>query len=159
MPALSGELAAIATARVAAVHLAWKPSSVPGVDGFGWLAPSSQRTDALGVLWVSSAFPGHAPGRTLVRVMLGGARDRALPAEPEALVARAHRVMREVQGFEAEPTLSDTTLAWLPQYDRGHGARIARLDAAMPGLRFLGWGYGGIGLEACIRSADGYGLG
>jgi oxygen-dependent protoporphyrinogen oxidase len=154
LPAAARGLAEAPTAPLVAVHLAYRAADVPAADGFGWLAPSSTRRDVLGCLWVSSAFPGHAPGRALFRVMSGGARDPGTPTDAEAAVAHARRVLLEVQGIDATPTLADVTRATLPQYDRGHAARVARLRDAMPGVRFLGWGISGIGVEACVRAAS-----
>jgi oxygen-dependent protoporphyrinogen oxidase len=138
------------TATLAAVHLAFRPGDVPAVDGFGWLAPSSQRQDVLGCLWVSSAFPSHAPGRVLVRVMLGGARDPRLP-DDDGLITRARAVLGEVQGIDAEPVLTHVARASVPQYDRGHLAAVAALQ--QPGMRFLGWGYTGTGVEKCLAAS------
>jgi oxygen-dependent protoporphyrinogen oxidase len=154
LPELAAELADMPASRLAAVHLGWR--GAPEKEGFGWLAPSSQRQDVLGCLWVSATFPPHANGRRLVRVMMGGPRDPSLPdRDDEALIANARRAVLEIEGQDGEPDLVHVVRASIPQYAPGHPDRVARLNAAIPGLRFLGWGYGGIGVEPGIRAALG----
>jgi oxygen-dependent protoporphyrinogen oxidase len=144
----------VPAAPVAAVHLAWPREEVPGLRGFGWLAGPAERRDALGCLWVSSIFPGHAPGHALLRVMIGGARAPDLAALPdEELIAHARRVLAEVQGLRAPPTLAQVSVArpGIPQYPVGHARRVQQL--AQPGLAFVGWGTSGIGLTNILDDA------
>lgn len=142
-----GELRSGGYAPVAAVHLAWRAGDVPAPAGFGWLCHPSETRDALGVIHVSTIFPGRSPDRVLVRVMLGGTRSPGLPAaSDEALVEHARAVVSTFQGLRAEPVLAHVAraLPGIPQYERGFPARLATLRAT--GLRWLGWGYTGMGL-------------
>ena len=139
------------TSYVASVHLAFKASEAPSPDGFGWLSPTSQRKDVLGVVWVSSVFPAHYPGRTVVRVMIGGAREDVSKLTDEALLLRARKVVAEVEGIRADPTYQHVQRAVLPQYDVGHAARLARLRES--GLDFVGWPFTGNGVEAALGAA------
>lgn len=141
-------------APVAAVHLAYPREEVPALRGFGWLARPAERRDALGALWVSSIFPGHAPGHALIRVMIGGARAPELTALPdEDLIAHARRVLAEVQGLRATPVVAQVAVArpGIPQYPVGHARRVQQL--AQPGLAFVGWGTSGVGLTHLIEDA------
>lgn len=156
LPDADAELAPMPTSKVASVHLAWPADAVPEpLASFGWLAPSSQRTDVLGCLWVSSVFPSHAPGHVLLRVMLGGARDpRRVSLAPERLIDEARRVVAEIHGLSAPPSFAHAVVPeGIPQYERGHAARVARLREAVPGLSFLGWGYTGVGVEHGLAAA------
>ncbi|TNE91610.1 MAG: protoporphyrinogen oxidase [Deltaproteobacteria bacterium] len=148
------DLRGIPTAPIAGVHLAF--DALPERTGFGWLAPMDARRDVLGCLWVSSGFPDFAGGKTVKRLMIGGTRDPgAVELDDDALVARAARILREVEGVHAEPVFTHVARSriGIPQYVRGHLARMRRLQAAMPGLSFLGWGYTGVGVNHCVQAA------
>ncbi|MCO4743872.1 MAG: protoporphyrinogen oxidase [Proteobacteria bacterium] len=150
------DLAAIPSAPIAGVHLAWPAGTVQEQAGFGWLAAPEERKDVLGTLWVTAGFPGHAPGHVMKRVMLGGTRDPSAVALDDAqLIERARRVLREVEGIQAPPVFAHVARSriGIPQYVRGHLARMARLKRAHPGLRFLGWGYTGVGVSHCVQAA------
>lgn len=144
-------------APVAAVHLVWRTEDARDAgEGFGWLAPSTERTDVLGTIWVSSVFPGHAPGCVVRRVMIGGTRaphlvDQAAPA----LVAHAARVIREVEGIDAAPLLTDVAAypVGIPQYPLGHAATVRAWQDRWPALSFVGWGVTGVGASHGIRAA------
>ncbi len=149
------ELAAFPRASMASVLIGWPSEEVPEpIDGFGWLAPSTLRKDVLGVIAVSKCFPVHSPGITLLRVMIGGSRDPGHPRDPEELVLRARQVVESVHSIRAAPSFSDVAIHGIPQYRLGHIERLRSLQAALPGLRWLGWGYSGIGLEHGVRAAQ-----
>lgn len=153
LPELADELAAMPSALVAAVHLAFKSSEAPSPEGFGWLSAASQRKDVLGSLWVSSTFPSFTPGRTVIRLMIGGSREDVTDLTDEQLVLRARKVVAEVERITADPVLTYVNRAHLPQYETGHTARMKRLRAATPGLDLVGWGYTGLGIEGCAKAA------
>jgi oxygen-dependent protoporphyrinogen oxidase len=147
------ELPAMPAAPIASVHLGWGEGV--DLDGFGWIAPSSERTDVLGAIWVTGLFPDQAPG-AMVRVMLGGARDRrCIEGDDQALVAHATRVVQEVQGIDATPDITHVAVhrPGIPQYPPGHTARVARLQAAHDTVHFVGWGYTGAGVPHCIEAS------
>jgi len=148
------ELTSFPRASIASVLLGWPSDEVAEpIQGFGWLVPSSLRKDALGVIAVSKCFPTNSPGMTLLRVMIGGSRDPNHPREPEALIQRARDVLESVHSIRTPPSFTDVHLTAIPQYRLGHMQRVRSLQAALPGLRWLGWGYTGVGLEHCIRAA------
>ena len=140
----------VEAAQIAAVHLAWPAEQVQQPEGFGWLAPSAECREVLGCIWVTALSPTVAPGRVLHRVMMGGAR---YALEEGTLVATARRVLEEVEGITAEPTLVDVAIhrPGIPQYNKGHAARLAGWQRR--GLALLGWGYTGVGVSACIEAA------
>jgi oxygen-dependent protoporphyrinogen oxidase len=143
-------------APVAAVHLLWPREEVRRLAGFGWLCRPAERRDALGALWVSSVFPGHAPGYAMIRVMMGGARDpSAVTLDDAALVLRARKVVAEVEGITRPPERAYVARAapGIPQPAPGYARAVAALEGARPGLRLAGWTWKGIGLSHAIREA------
>jgi oxygen-dependent protoporphyrinogen oxidase len=147
-------LAEIPHAPIAAVHLGWEEGAVQAPRGFGWLAHPRQTTDALGAIYVSSIFPSHAPGKVLVRLMIGGTRAPGLVAgSDDALVQHAKNVLAMVNNLRAEPTFSHVAraLPGIPQYLPGHTARLAALRET--GLRWLGWGWTGLGVPDQLAAA------
>lgn len=141
---------------IAAVTLAYRREALPPLRGFGWLSPSHERADVLGCLWSTSSFPGLAPGHHLLRVMVGGTRAPALARQaPDALIHHARCILRELQGVDADPVATDVVQAdpGIPQYPIGHASRLARWQAAHPGLRFVGWSTTGVGVSHTARAA------
>lgn len=67
--------------------------------------------------------------------------------------------LRAATGLDATP-LDTRVTRWtdgLPQYPVGHHARVARIRehvAKVPGLALCGAQYDGVGIPACIASAD-----
>ena len=157
---LSETVAAIETAGLAVVALAWDAADVPDADGFGFLVPRGEGPRILGCLWDSSIFPGRAPdGRVLLRCMIGGAHDEAAVSEPgEVLVRQCRTDLEDAMGITAEPVMT-RVYRWplgIGQYTVGHQDRLdaihARLDEH-PGLWVAGSSYYGVAMNACIEKA------
>jgi oxygen-dependent protoporphyrinogen oxidase len=155
---LAAELDAIPYAPVAVVHLGFaRPPSRPG---FGLIVPAAQRRPVLGVIFVSSLFPWRAPAdAALYTCIMGGALRPEVAAWPEEqLVGVAQDELRRLLGVDAAPRLA-SVVRWprgIPQYNVGHSARLARLDAALtrwPGLHLGGNAYRGVGVNDCVRDA------
>ncbi|XXF79339.1 protoporphyrinogen oxidase [Myxococcaceae bacterium GXIMD 01537] len=157
---LAEQLESIAYAPMAVVHLGYAPGATPRPDGFGFLVPSGERRRILGAIHASTVFPFRAEGgRVLYTCMVGGARQPELAGLDEgALAALAREELRVMAGVTAEPVLTEV-IRWprgIPQYNVGHGARVAAIDAALerwPGLTLTGNAYKGIGINDCIRNA------
>ncbi len=143
-------------APVAAIHVAFPTDRIPAARGFGWLCHARERSDVLGVLWVSSTFPSHAPpGRSLFRLMCGGVRAPGLvERSDEALRDHALAVLRDVQGIRVEPELVHVqrVVPGIPQYPVGWGRELAALRARRS-LTFAGWYWGGIGIADGLAAA------
>lgn len=156
-PGAVGEDWSVPRATLAAVHMAWPREAVRAHDGFGWLTPSGERRDVLGCLWVSASFPSHAPGRAMVRLMMGGRRDPGAAALPDAtLLRRARSILAEVEGIDQAPEWSHVCRVrpGIPQYAPGHADRVARLQAAHERVRWIGWEVSGIGLSGVLSAAE-----
>lgn len=155
-------LGEIPYAPVRVFGLGYERVDVPHpLDGFGFLVPRGQGLRSLGVLWSSALFPDRAPaGRVLLRVLAGGSTDPRFAelGSAEALAA-VRRDLRVAMGVVAEPVLVEEW-NWrrgIPQYTLGHGARVARAEAALadlPGLVLAGNAYRGVGLNDCVRDAE-----
>jgi len=164
VPAAAAELAPIPYASMAIVTLVLPASSTPGSPrGSGFLVPAVDGRLIKAVTWSSTkwAWTGAAAGGAIVARAsvgrFGDPPDLAL-TDPE-LVRLACRELAEAAGLRGEPIDSAVT-RWggaLPQYQVGHLDRVARVRAAVagaPGLAVCGAAYDGIGVAACIASAD-----
>jgi len=170
-PAAAAELAAIESASVAVVTLAFRAADlaevVPG-DSSGFLVPPSEgrriKASTFSFAkwdWVRSAGRGALDGEDVVhlRTSLGRHREEiALQATDEELVASSLADLAAAVGLAARPV--DTHVQrWgggLPQYALGHLDRVARIRAdvaLVPGLAVCGASYDGVGIPAVIASA------
>ena len=126
------------------------------------MVPKIKGRDALACTWASSKLAGRAPaGMALFRLFFGGARRPELASRDDhALQTLARAELREVLGVGAAPRLVRVT-RWLdamPQYELGHAARVAGIEAralSLPWLALAGNAYHGVGVPDCIRSGEG----
>ncbi len=157
------ELARIEYASMAVVTLAFAAETFPDVTGSGFLVPpvdgrrvkaatySFQKWD-----WVRQA----APGLRLMRTSLGRHREEQdLQVPDEELVERSLVDLADAIGVAVRP-VDWHVQRWgggLPQYSVGHLDRVRRIRgavAAVPGLAVCGAAYDGLGIPACIASAE-----
>ncbi len=161
---LAEELSAIPYSSSITVNLVYDEARIGKLpDGFGFLVPASEGRALLACTFVHRKFLGRTPkGKAVLRAFLGGMKNEALLAEPDAvLVATVRRELAEilgdkVLGLEIEP--GHTQVArWrraMAQYAVGHQERKQRITervATLPGLRLAGNAYDGIGIPDCIR--------
>jgi oxygen-dependent protoporphyrinogen oxidase len=131
------------------------------LDGFGYLIPRAEGCNTLGTLWDSSIFPNRAPeGKVLLRSMMGGATNpAAIDLADEEVIARTTADLRQIMGITELPDFVRVFRhpRAIPQYTRGHGARLQALDAALattPGLLLTGNAFYGVGLNDCVNAAN-----
>ena len=162
LPAAAADLRAIEYASVATVTLAYPPDALRGpLDGSGFLVPRIDGRLMTACTWLTSKWPdvaAAAGGRVLLRVSAGRAGDdRALALDDATLAARLHTELEEAMGLRRDPDEAVVT-RWprsFPQYDVGHQARVARIEAALPpGAVVAGAAYRGVGIAACIQQAQ-----
>lgn len=162
-PAATQGLAAIPYAAVASVASAYRRSDVGhSLAGFGFLVPKKEQRRILGSLFSSSMFEGRAPaGTVLLTSFIGGRRNPALPAKPDAeLAAIVHGELQALAGARGEPLWMNVT-RWthaIPQYNLGHRERLRPVEdaeRALPGLFFCASYRGGVSVGDCIKSAHG----
>ncbi len=99
------------------------------LDGFGLLVPRRERMQTMGVLFMTSLFPGAGlalPGEVLFRVMMGGANDPLIDAfEDEAILDAAEREVGALLQLRS-PAHFRHLQRWpraIPQYTLGHKER------------------------------------
>ena len=154
-------LTSVQYAAVAVVSLGYRQSDVGhSLDGFGFLVPRSSGLRVLGTVWNSSLFPGRAPeGHALLTSFAGGATDpAAAKLSHEELASLVHDEISALLSMKSAPVFSNVTI-WpraLPQYNLGHGERLAALANAcsrLPGLWLAGNYLRGPAIGSCIEQA------
>lgn len=160
-PRLAQELDDIPSAPVVVLAVGYDAAAIGPLDGFGFLVPRSEEVRTLGALWETSIYPNRAPeGKALLRVILGGALDReAVTLGDEELLLIVRQDLEKTMGIRVEPEFVRITRhpRGIPQYERGHLARLERIEtltAAHPGLFLAGNSYRGVSMNSCIAEAD-----
>ncbi len=157
-PDLAMALEEIPYAPVAVVCLGYERAQVEHpLDGFGFLIPRDQGVRILGVIFVSSIFPAHAPeGTASLRVLVGGARDpEVVGLTAEDLEALVLREAGPILGLRGEPIARRIYryAQGIPQYNVGHAKRLRRIDGwlkEIPGFFVTGNAYRGVGINDCV---------
>ncbi|WP_405921960.1 protoporphyrinogen oxidase [Streptomyces sp. NBC_00868] len=165
-PAAAAELRGVEYASMALVTMAFRrsdlPASVTGGDASGFLVPPVDGRTIKASTFSSNkwAWAGADPELFLLRTSVGRYADEAdLKREDGELVEVSLVDLGEAVGLAARPVASTVT-RWdggLPQYPVGHLGRVARIRtavAALPGLAVCGALYDGVGIPACIASAE-----
>ncbi len=160
-PAIAEDLAAIPTPSLALVAVALPREAVAhDLRGFGFLATPGSGLSILGAIFASTLFPDRAPADEAVLTgFVGGATAPAAAAPDDAtLVARVTSDLARVLGARGEPRWSRVQRypRSIPQYDLGHRARVARVQAEVariPGLRLAGNYLAGISVADTVRRA------
>lgn len=162
-PDAAAELGRIEYASMAVVTLAFAADSFPDVAGSGFLVPPVERRWVKGATfsfqkwdWVGAA----APDVRLMRTSLGRhGEEEELQVPDEELVERSVLDLADAIGLAVRP-VDWHVQRWgggLPQYAVGHPDRVRRIRssvAAVPGLAVCGAAYDGLGIPACIGSAE-----
>ena len=158
-------LARIEYASMAIVTLAVHRRDFPGVPGSGFLVPPvdgrSIKASTFSFAkwdWVREA--GSASDLLLLRCSVGRHREeRVLQVSDEELVDLALNDLADAIGLSVRPVDAHVQ-RWggaLPQYAVGHLDRISSVQRevdALPGLALCGSAYAGVGIPACIASAE-----
>lgn len=130
------------------------------LDGFGLLTTSASKLDILGVLWDSSVFEGRAPkGKKLLRVMIGGQRDKELVnLEQNELIDIAKEGVFKTMGVRGEESLVFVK-KWseaIPNYGLAHPKlreKIFELADEHKGLYLNSNAYYGVAFNDCIKNS------
>jgi protoporphyrinogen/coproporphyrinogen III oxidase len=162
--AAAAALAEIKYASMAIVTLAYPDSAFPErPDGSGFLVPAIDLHAVKAVTFSTVKWPHlyrMSQGLQIVRCSVGRLGEEAvLQREDRELAALAAADLAEATGVGGEP--SDVRVTrWgggLPQYSVGHLDRVARIragTASLPGVAVCGAAYDGVGIPACIGSAQ-----
>lgn len=164
-PEAAADLATIEYASVAVVNLAYRSSDVGELVGSGFLAPpieggTVKAATYLGSKWGWIGAASEERGVVLLRASVGRYRDAEILAQTDESIAQlVHQDLARALPIAAEPSATLVT-RWggaLPQYAVGHVARVDRIKAAVSkinGLAVCGAAFDGVGIAACIGSAQ-----
>ena len=164
-PRLADLLDGIRTAPLAVVCLGFPLDVIERtrrLDGFGFLVPRCEPFRILGAVWESSVYRNRAPsGKALLRVMIGGALDRtAVELTDDRLLESVLGDLGRIMGVRHAPEFAHIVrhTRGIPQYTKGHAARLREIDArvqSLPGLFLAGNSYRAPSMNACIAEAGG----
>jgi oxygen-dependent protoporphyrinogen oxidase len=167
VPGAALELARIEYASMAILTFAFHARGFPDVSGSGFLVPpvDGRRVKAATYSfakwdWVRDAGASRADPVLLMRCSLGRhGEERLLQATDEELTEIALEDLADAIGLSVRP-VDVHVQRWggaLPQYAVGHLDRVRRVRASIagvPGLAVCGAAYDGVGIPACIASAE-----
>ncbi|GGR70128.1 protoporphyrinogen oxidase [Streptomyces humidus] len=162
-PEAAAELRTVEYASMALVTLAYRRADTALPDGSGFLVPPVDGHTIKASTFASQKWGWIAdenPDTVVLRTSVGRhGETRILDKDDADLVAVSRHDLREATGLTASPLETGVT-RWtdgLPQYPVGHHARVARIRehlAGLPGIAVCGAAYDGVGIPACIASAD-----
>jgi oxygen-dependent protoporphyrinogen oxidase len=159
---LAAELGQIDYSGTSIVSLGYDLSQIGHpLDGMGAVVPAIENSPILACSFSSRKYPHRAPpGKTLLRVFVGGARRPELAEMPDAeLLPLVLENLRPLLRISGEPEFCDIA-HWprtMPQYHVGHKERVARIEARLdrlPGLKLAGSALRGVGVPDCIHSGQ-----
>jgi protoporphyrinogen/coproporphyrinogen III oxidase len=159
---LAEELGQIEYSGTAIVSLGYDLKQVGHpLDGMGAVVPSIENSPILACSFSSQKYPHRAPpGKTLLRVFVGGARRPELAGMHDAqLLPLVLEHLRPLLRIKGEPVFCDIA-HWprtMPQYHVGHQERVAWIEARLamlPGLKLAGSAFRGVGVPDCIHSGE-----
>jgi len=162
--AAAAGLAEVTTASMAIVTLAFPDAAFPVPPaGSGYLVPAVDGRAVKAVTFSTVKWPhlrAAGPGLQIIRCSVGRIGEEALLHRDDADLAELARAeLAEATGVRGRPAAARVT-RWggaLPQYTVGHLGRVARIRdsvASQPGLAVCGAVYDGVGIPACIASAQ-----
>ncbi len=157
-------LAEIRYASMAIVTLAYPVASFPApLTGSGFLVPAVDKRAIKAVTFSTVKWPHlrrAADDLHIVRCSVGRfGEDAILQRDDAELAGLAAADLAAATGVRGRPADARVT-RWgggLPQYSVGHLERVARIRAglvAQPGLAVCGAAYDGVGIPACISTAE-----
>jgi len=157
-PELASELHAIEYAPMGGVSSGYDRRQVKNtLDGFGFMVPRKEGLQTICTFWNSSLFPGRAPsGKVLITSFARIDESGALDDETYARGIEAENA--RILGITGEPEIRNV---WrhpraLPQYNVGHGKRVAAINGFLPALMNLhlaGNYLKGRSIGECVESA------
>jgi oxygen-dependent protoporphyrinogen oxidase len=169
VPDAALELARIEHASMAVITLAFRARELPATEGSGFLVPPVDGRHVKAATysfakwdWVRDAGRGADGGEDLLllRTSIGRHREESvLQVDDAELVELALHDLSDAIGLSVRPVDSHVQ-RWgggLPQYAVGHLDRVHNIRSAVarvPGLAVCGAAYDGLGIPACIASAE-----
>ncbi|MFG2636693.1 protoporphyrinogen oxidase [Streptomyces sp. NPDC048362] len=162
-PEAAADLAAVEYASMALVTLAYRRAELDLPEGSGFLVPPVDGRTIKASTFASRKWGWIAeedPDLVVLRTSVGRhGEEEILQRDDAELVEVSRRDLSDAVGLNAAPLATRVT-RWtdgLPQYPVGHHARVARIRehvAKLPGLAVCGAQYDGVGIPACVASAN-----
>lgn len=161
-PQLSKWLDQIPSTSIAIVNLGYKKNVLPH-QGFGYLIPTKEKEDILGVVWDSCVFPeqNQSLEETRITVMLGGCHMIDFHSRTQGdFLNLALKALRKHLNLTVEPDVVDVHLAKqaIPQYLVGHPhlkkTIRERMQSLSPHFHLLGSAFDGVSVNDCIANAS-----
>jgi protoporphyrinogen/coproporphyrinogen III oxidase len=159
-PTIADRLSEIEYAPTAVVSLGYRKSEIGDpLHGFGFLIPRSSGIRTLGTVWNTSLFPNRAQeGHALLTSFIGGATDPQAVEMPGELCSIVHKEIAAVLQIRTEPAFSNVAIypRAIPQYNLGHGERLAAIDEARKkhsNLWLIGNYLRGPSIGACVEQS------
>jgi protoporphyrinogen/coproporphyrinogen III oxidase len=160
-PQCSARLASIRYASVALLVMAYRSGDVELPDGSGMLVPRPENRFVTAASWWNHKWPHLATDEiSLVRASVGRIDDVRFQAlDDESLIATVHNDLASFGGARfSQPPVDVHVARWndsFAQYDVGHLGRVEELERQLPeGVFLAGASLRGVGLPACVRSAN-----
>lgn len=159
---LGALLTSIDSASVIAVSLGYRNCTLKK-QGFGYLVPSMERENILGMIWDSSIFPqqNNEENDVRVTVMLGGTKHpRMIGLRNEELIHYAIKAVSDHLQIHKQPDAVHLhrALHAIPQYHTGHSQKVEHLQKKMknlfPFLTCLGSSFNGVSINECVMNAE-----
>jgi len=163
VPHATAELAQVRASSMAVVSIALPAGAVPGpLPGSGFLVPPVDGRTVKAVTFSSAKWSWYADSSPwlLLRASVGRLGEEAtLQRSDTEIVDLVLADLTEALGV-TDPPVDARVTRWggaLPQYAVGHRGRVDRIRAAVsrvPALAVCGATYDGIGVPACIATAE-----
>ncbi len=142
--------------------LGYRPEALSRpLTGSGFLVPRAAGTLLAACTFSTTKWPAlAASGLVLLRASAGRHGDeRALALDDHDLVSRLHAELVAMVGVTAPPVVRrvDHWPRSFPQFEPGHEERVGRVEGALTrhaGLFVAGAAYRGLGIAACVQSAE-----
>jgi oxygen-dependent protoporphyrinogen oxidase len=165
VPAAAAELSVVRSASMAVITLAFPRTAFGSPpQGSGFLVPPADGRVVKAATFSSTKwgwYAAAAPALVVVRLSIGRLDEEAdLQRDDADLVEVALADLTDAIGV-TDPPVDARVSRWgggLPQYAVGHLGRVQRVRAAVaahPGLAVCGATYDGVGIPACVASAEG----
>ena len=154
-PAGLSTISSVSTGVVFLVYPAGTADALP--DGTGFVVPRGA-APMTAATFVSRKWPDPRFGdRAVVRCYVGGAGDEdVLDAPDDDIVDACARHLSAALDLPA-PAAAHVHRWWeaMPQYERGHGARVEQIrDELPPGIFLVGSAFDGVGVSDLARAAE-----
>ena len=161
---LSSLLGSISFATLAVVNLEYKNEKIP-YSGFGFLVPSNQPPNILGMIFDSVVLPHPFPGNSAaLTVMLGGTWFEEIFGNPNdcdesKIIEYATKNVKDILGFSSIPhrVLCKIQKNCIPQYHLGHDIKVDKIKNCLKSsnlpLLIVGTSWGGVGINDAILNS------